>query len=251
MALNIPEFSKTFDGPGNSSEAFRLEWPGLRLEDGQIVYLMGHNGSGKSILLHVLFGSLLTDKGDLLRVTEAEKKRDRKTNSAPIGFVRQGVIENLALDLSVLDNIFLRFSPRTIRDRLFPQTAMLKRANDVVANFQNLSGKERHLVRHLSVGQMQTLSFGLASINDPALMLLDEFLSAADVTTSTDLRKRIRRASTESGTTFLIASHDIAMALQDASRIIVLRRGRILADIVASDQTKWAANAIAPLLSGV
>ncbi|EYD76563.1 Putrescine transport ATP-binding protein PotA [Rubellimicrobium mesophilum DSM 19309] len=126
-------------------------------------------------------------------------------------FPHLSVFENVAYPLRIR-----RLRTAEIRDRV---GAMLERVN--------LSDKANRYPHELSGGQRQRVALGRALINEPAVLLLDEPLSALDAKLRRSMQMELRRMHTELGLTFVCVTHDQEEALVMSDRIAVLESGQI------------------------
>jgi ABC-type multidrug transport system ATPase subunit len=194
---------------------------------------MGPNGSGKSVFLRLLAGDLRPDRG----VVTAGKMGNRDHMQRWAAIVRQKAEENLALELTIGENLLARQSDLSISQRLFPSKGKCN-IEKVLEGHPELIRKFDQQCRNLSGGQKQTLAFLAAASQNHILLALDEFLAATDQTTRTTLRKMARNYATAHQAAVIIASHDTEIALEDADRIIVLKQGKLKGEL-ARNTENW------------
>src|SRR5262245_56478463 len=129
MELAVTGLQKSF----SSSEgeiSFLLDLPELKFQLGSVNYIMGHNVSGKSVLIKLLCGELTSTNGTV-KVNAGGNVRFPKELKACV--VRQKAEENLCLDLSVEENLILRLSPKSLSESLFPKKYLKQKVDDSVA----------------------------------------------------------------------------------------------------------------------
>jgi putative spermidine/putrescine transport system ATP-binding protein len=192
---------------------------GLTLEmvPGELVVLLGPSGCGKTTALRILAGldhptggAVLVDGRDMTRVPA--NKRD-------LGMVFQAY--SLFPHLTVADNVAFGLKLRGVDRR-----ARRARAREML----ELVGLGEHADRYatqLSGGQQQRVALARALAIEPAVLLLDEPLSALDAKVRVQLREEIRRIQLEVGTTTLFVTHDQEEALAVADRVGVMSSGRL------------------------
>jgi ABC-type multidrug transport system ATPase subunit len=190
----------------------------LRLEVGEIAALLGPNGAGKTTTLDMILGLGKPDRGT---VSVLGMTPDAATGRGLISAVLQS--GGLLNDLTVGETIRLT---ATLFGEARPAAEVLERAG--IAEIAD------RLVRKCSGGQQQRLRFALALLPDPALMVLDEPTAGMDVEGRRDFWGAIRRDA-DRGRTVLFATHYLEEADAYADRIVLLRRGRIVADGTASE----------------
>jgi len=184
---------------------------------GEVVALLGANGSGKSTALNTLSGFVRPWAGSI-RFDGAEI-----SGRPPHEMFRRGVIQvsqarDLFADMSVEEN--LRLGARVRRG---DEAALLE---DVYASFPRLSERWRQPVRLMSGGEQQMVAISRALMGRPKLLLLDEpsgGLAPAFVAEIAAIMSTLR----ERGTTMILVEQNIRLALAVADRFLVLRDGRV------------------------
>ena len=187
---------------------------------GSFVALVGASGSGKSTLLKTVNrlippseGRVLIDGAD---VSDGPAWQVRRR----IGYVFQNV--GLFPHLSVAENIAL-----SLRLEGRGDPARVDALLDTVELPRALA---RRMPAELSGGQRQRVGVARALATDPGLLLMDEPFGALDPVTRDTLGQAIARLQRERGLTVLMVTHDMAEALLDAERVLVMEHGRIAAD---------------------
>jgi molybdate transport system ATP-binding protein len=213
--------------PERLDVSIRLALPGFTLDvewtagDG-VAVLFGPSGAGKTLTLQCLAGLTRPDRGRIVvdgRVFfDAAAGIDLRPQDRRVGYVFQGYA--LFPHLTVLDNVGFG-----LRDR--PRAERNERAQHVIQRL-GLAGLEQRHPRELSGGQRQRVALGRALAIDPALLLLDEPLSALDRPTRDSLRDELRSVLTELRTAAVVVTHDFTEAYRLADRIVVYRGGRVI-----------------------
>ncbi|MCT3602326.1 ATP-binding cassette domain-containing protein [Lactobacillus acidophilus] len=225
---------------GTNEEKQILKNINLKLEDGDFVTLLGTNGAGKSTLLNIINGSITPTSGkiilknrDLTNLSEVKRAKyiaqvfqDPKMGTAP----RMTVAENLllatkrgqrrGLHLRKLDKHMDEFRQKTSQ---LPN-GLNERLNTFVGN--------------LSGGQRQTLSFLMATINRPDLLLLDEHTAALDPNTSRELLELTNKVVHEEKLTCIMITHQLRDAIKYGNRTIILNSGQIVLDVKGEEKKK-------------
>jgi polar amino acid transport system ATP-binding protein len=187
-----------------------------------VVCLIGSSGSGKSTLLRCL--NLLEDVDDgAIRFEGREvsdPRADRREVRSRMGMVFQAY--NLFPHLTVLDNCTL--APRKVHG--LSKAEAEQRARDLLAQFGLADQAAKHPDR-LSGGQQQRAALVRALCTHPTLLLLDEITAALDPELVGEVLGIVRDLAT-SGTTMVIATHEMAFAREVASTVCFLDGGRIL-----------------------
>jgi len=210
----------------------------LAVAEGDLIGLIGPNGSGKTTLINLLTGHLTPDAGEVYL-------RGRRVNGLPAhGFAAQGIARTFQLTqlfgrMTVLENMLV---PGLTRPHS-TWGAVTKRARTYL-EFLNLAHLETLNAKNLSGGQHKLLELGRALMLEPAVLFLDEPFAGVHPQLRDDLIKRIHELH-RSGRTFVVVDHDMESILRIAQRLVVMARGRKIADgppaLVRADQTVLAA----------
>ena len=192
----------------------------LQIKQGEFVALAGLSGSGKTTLLRVLagleeaFGEIIVD-GEIW-LNENIKKPIQKRD---IGFVFQDYA--LFPNLSVLDNLLYVKKDKDLAKKLLRLTDLYELKNRYP---DSLSG-----------GQKQRVSLCRALMKRPKILLMDEPLSALDTHMRLKLQDEILTLHKEFKTTTIMVSHDPSEMYKLASRVLVLKDGKIIDDGLPKD----------------
>ena len=194
----------------------------LTVEPHDVICLIGASGSGKSTLLRCL--NLLEDIDDGVLEFEgreiSDPRVDRRAIRARMGMVFQAY--NLFPHLTVLDNCTL--APRLVHG--VARSEAEGRARDLLSRFGLADQAEKHPDR-LSGGQQQRAAIVRSLCTSPTLLLLDEITAALDPELVGEVLTIVRDLA-ESGTTMVLATHEMAFARDVATRVCFLHEGRIL-----------------------
>ena len=213
---------------GDGAEVRALDGVNLRIARGEFVSVMGPSGSGKSTLLHLIgaldrptSGQVIVAGQDLATVKNLDRFR-----SQTVGFVFQ--LHNLIPTLTALENVEIplyeqRMSARKRRER----------ARELL-ELVGLGDRLSHLPAMLSGGERQRVAVARALVNRPAIVLADEPTGELDSERANEIITLMHRLNHELGTTFIIVTHDPAVARQ-TDRILVLDSGRIVREDVVRD----------------
>ncbi|WP_024511645.1 ABC transporter ATP-binding protein [Bradyrhizobium sp. ARR65] len=192
----------------------------LSVNDGEFVVLLGPSGAGKTTTLRLIAGLEQPDSGSVL-IDGEDVTRD-PPGTRDIAFVFQQY--SLYPHLSVYDNLAfpLRSPARRVPERL------IKKRVEQTAELLHVSSKLKNSATRLSGGEMQRVAIGRALVRDPAIYLMDEPLSSLDAKLRAELRLELKRIQIELGATILYVTHDQVEAMTMASRIGVIRDGKLL-----------------------
>ncbi len=209
----------------------------LSLEVGtETLVLIGYSGCGKSTMLRQLAGLLDPDRGrielDGRVLYDAQTGRNLPPEGRNVGFL----VQNYALfpHLSVTDNVAYGIS-RLDRDE------QARRVEDALSlvGIRHLAGATP---RNLSGGEQQRVALARALVRRPGFLLLDEPLSALDVTTRTRVRSELREILENLAIPCIVVTHDYEDARILGNKIAVMERGRILQAGTAAEISQYPAN---------
>jgi branched-chain amino acid transport system ATP-binding protein len=212
----------------------------LVVAQGDLIGLIGPNGSGNTTLINVLTGHLEPDAGDVLVRGERVSGRPPHIYAA-MGIARTFQLTQLFGRMTVLENMLV---PGLTR----PHSAwgeVARRARGYL-EFLSLSGLEQLQAKHLSGGQQKLLELGRCLMLEPAVLFLDEPFAGVHPRLREELITRIRELH-RSGRTFVVVDHDMESILRISRRLVVMARGSKIADgepaAVRADQGVLAAYA--------
>ncbi|MET8075372.1 ABC transporter ATP-binding protein [Streptomyces sp. NPDC005303] len=206
----------------------------LTLRPGETVALLGPNGAGKSTTLDLLLGLKQPDSGSV-----------RLFGTTPREAIVAGRVGAMLQSGGLMDEVTVAELVRLACDlhpKPYRPTEVLSRAG--IAQIADRK------VNKLSGGQAQRVRFALATAGDSDLIVLDEPTTGMDVTTRQAFWATMREQA-DQGRTVLFATHYLEEADAIADRVLVLHRGRLLADGTASEiKAKAGARRIAFDLEG-
>ncbi len=205
----------------------------LTLPARRLTAIIGPNGAGKTTLINLATGALFPDSGTIHFKGEAitrlaTHQRVRK------GLSRSFQIMNIFPRLSVLENVLLPVLSR--RGRTGVPFSRLERERDAVAEAEQilrdvgLADSEHAPAGALSHGDQRLLELGIAIAPTPELCFLDEPSSGLTPVERARVLELIRALSVERRTTFVIVEHDMDVVFSLADWIVVMNRGRMLAE---------------------
>jgi glutamine transport system ATP-binding protein len=211
----------------------------LKIDNGEVVVLIGPSGSGKSTLLRCINALEEIDGGDLI-VDGISVKAGR----SQVRLIRQeaGMVFqqfNLFPQMTALENV--AFGPRRVRGA--SRAEAFAQARELLAKV-GLADRGDHYPSELSGGQQQRVAIARALAIKPKLMLFDEPTSALDP----ELRHEVlmvMQSLAEEGMTMVVVTHEMAFARKVGTRLIFMENGKITVD---GDPATLLANTANPRL---
>ncbi|MBE0516851.1 MAG: ABC transporter ATP-binding protein [Methanophagales archaeon] len=197
---------------------FSLKKITLEIKKGEYFVILGPTGAGKTLLLETIAGFYIPDKGEVrIDGHEVTELPPEKRN---IGFIYQDY--SLFPHLTVEENIVFGLK---LKKSSSPDTNR-KRVKEIMDRL-SISHLAHRYPSTLSGGEQQRVAIARAIAIEPAILLLDEPLSALDPRTRDYLREELKRVREELGITMVHVTHDQTEALILADRIAVMMHGRI------------------------
>ena len=213
---------------GDGAEVRALDGLSMRIREGEMVAVMGPSGSGKSTLLHLVGaldrptrGKVIVNGQDLAAVKDLDRFR-----SETVGFIFQ--LHNLIPTLNAQENIEI-----PLYERRMSSSDRRKRARQLL-ELVDLGGRVDHLPNMLSGGERHRVAVARALANEPSIVLADEPTGELDSEKSKEIIDLMHRLNRELGTTFIVVTHDPAVARQ-TDRILVMDSGRIVREDIVAD----------------
>jgi len=187
----------------------------LRIEPGQFVAILGPNGAGKTTLVEMIEGMQDPDKGEVL----IENRPWRGNESYLRRIIGLSLQETRFIDkLSVWETL-----------RLFASFFGIGRERcEEVISLVGLEEKRKAFVVNLSGGQRQRLALGIALINSPKILLLDEPTTGLDPNARHEVWSILRKLRETAGTSMILTTHYMEEAEQLCDYIIIMDHGKIL-----------------------
>ena len=189
-----------------------LDGVDVRIGRGEVVALLGPNGAGKSTLFELLLRLAIPTSGTVRVLGE--------TPGGPVRGRVGAMLQNAGLPDQVTPSELVRLVGRS-----YPRALAVEGLLAQVG----LAHRRSHEVATLSGGEVQRLLLATALVGVPELLLLDEPTAAMDLEARRSFWAHAR-ASAGDGATVLFATHDLAEAEDVADRVVLLHRGRVVAD---------------------
>ena len=193
----------------------------FNISKGEIVGILGPNGAGKTTTIRLLTGIFKLEGKASIEIFNEDITKNLSRYKINFGIVPE--VSNAFSDFTVWQN--LKFSGGIYG---FPKEKIEARSKTLLEEF-GLIEKMHSKTKALSKGLKQRLNFCLALLHEPSILILDEPTSGLDPISVKLMRDRILQLKKE-GKTILITTHDMQEAQTICDRILIMNRGKIIAD---------------------
>lgn len=208
----------------------------FRINQGEMVAIMGPSGSGKSTLLYHLSGMDQPDSGKVWlknqEITALSENEKAKLRLHRIGFVFQQM--NMMENLNILDNILLPAlqANKERKKQKKEKKELINEAVNLMRKF-SISGLEQRRITEVSGGQLQRACICRSMINHPEIIFADEPTGALNKSATEEVMNALAALNRE-GTTILMVTHDSRMASR-CGRILYLLDGQLQGGLVLEE----------------
>jgi multiple sugar transport system ATP-binding protein len=210
-ALEIDNIRKTYGAIET------LKGIDISLDSGEFLVLLGSSGCGKSTLLNIIAGLAEASGGDVRIGGRSVLGVHPKDRDIAMVFQSYALYPNLSVRRNIGFGLEMRGVPAAEREKAVLDTAKL-------LQIENLLDRKPG---QLSGGQRQRVAIGRALVRKPQVFLFDEPLSNLDAKLRMEMRTELKRLHQMLGTTIVYVTHDQIEAMTLATRIAVMRNGRI------------------------
>lgn len=211
--VEVRQLTKTY------GEVTAVDHLSFSLRAGEVTALLGGNGAGKTTTISMMMGLVVPTSGAALvfghdMATERHRVLHRMNFESPYA--------EIPMRLTVRQNL-------DVFGRIYGVSALRQRIEETAAELRITEILDRPYGR-LSAGQKTRVSLAKALLNEPELLLLDEPTASLDPDTADWVRERLEVYRDERRATIVLASHNMAEVERLAARVIMLEKGRVLAD---------------------
>jgi len=207
---------------GKNNHVNALRGASIAIDAGEMVAIVGPSGSGKSTMMHLIGCLDAPSTGRVFlngrRVDELKGRALTKVRGTEVGFIFQGF--NLIPTMNAIDNVALAAEYAGVS-----RADALHRAEELL-DLVGLGSRKGHLPSELSGGQQQRVAIARALVNRPSIVLGDEPTGDLDTATSDEIIAVMRRINIETGTTFVLVTHNPEVA-EACDRTIRMRDGLV------------------------
>ena len=201
----------------------------FKVKTGEILGFLGPNGAGKTTTMKVIITFLIPDEGNI-RIGEFNVIDQPEKIKRHIGYLSEN--NPLYSEMPVID--YLKYTAELYG---LPKSKIKNRILEMI-NICGLQGEKHKNIGELSKGYQQRVGLAQALIHDPEVLILDEPTAGLDPNQIIEIRELIKKIGKEK--TVLLSSHILAEVEATCDRIMIINKGKIVADGTAKDLRKHA-----------
>lgn len=218
------------------AQGTRLNGIGIEIRQGEIVGLAGLLGSGRTELAKILFGDTQPDSGTInFEEKRVRFRQPRDAVAAGIGFCTEDrKVEGIVPHLSVKENLTLALLPRISKFGVISKKKQNEIVDQYIERLRIKTPSSEQLIRNLSGGNQQKVLLARWLCMNPKLVILDEPTRGIDVGAKEEIEVLIRELAAN-GISVLMISSEIAELERNCDRVVVMREGKKLAELIGED----------------
>ena len=198
----------------------------FKINDGEILGLVGNNGAGKTTLFRMLLDLLKPDEGDVA-LDGINPAQSEEWKVATGSYIDEGFL----IDFLTPEEYFAFIGKITDKTQ--------EEVDERLKDFEKFAAGEifgqKKLIRNLSAGNKQKVGIISALFNNPKLVILDEPFNFLDPSSQNTLKHVLTEYNKRTGATILVSSHNLAHTIDISTRIALLEKGHIVRDLANAD----------------
>ena len=198
----------------------------FKINDGEILGLVGNNGAGKTTLFRMLLDLLKPDEGDVA-LDGINPAQSEEWKAATGSYIDEGFL----IDFLTPEEYFAFIGKITDKTQ--------EEVSERLKDFEKFAAGEifgqKKLIRNLSAGNKQKVGIISALFNNPKLVILDEPFNFLDPSSQNTLKHVLTEYNKRTGATILVSSHNLAHTIDISTRIALLEKGHIVRDLANAD----------------
>ena len=199
----------------------------FNLEKGEVLGLMGPNGSGKTTIFNIIMGDFPPDSGKILFGGE-DITNYPTYQRVKMGIARTYQVPRPFRELPVIEDIRVSTMPDSIIGNFRGGGARIEEV-EKIAEDVGLKGRLSMYPHELTMGDLRRVELAKALATNPKIVLLDEIFAGLTVAEIEELDKLLRRKM-EGGLDFIVVSHDLKALAPLVDRVVVIHFGQFIAD---------------------
>lgn len=198
----------------------------FKINDGEILGLVGNNGAGKTTLFRMLLDLLKPDEGEVA-LDGINPAQSEEWKAATGSYIDEGFL----IDFLTPEEYFAFIGKITDKTQ--------EEVDERLKDFEKFAAGEifgqKKLIRNLSAGNKQKVGIISALFNNPKLVILDEPFNFLDPSSQNTLKHVLTEYNRRTGATILVSSHNLAHTIDISTRIALLEKGHIVRDLANAD----------------
>lgn len=207
-----------------------LDGVSFTVKDGEVLGFLGPNGAGKSTTMNIITGYISATDGTVL-IDDTDILKEPMKAKSKIGYLPE--IPPVYGDMTVESYLKFMFD---IKKLTLPKKEHIQEVSRLVG-IENVSGR---IIKHLSKGYRQRVGFAQALLGNPPVLILDEPTVGLDPNQIIEIRNLIRKLGRKH--TVILSSHVLSEVQATCDRIVVINKGKIVADDMKDSMTSRAAD---------
>ena len=241
--IKVGELQLTFN-QGTPIENHVLRGLNLNISEGEFVTIIGSNGAGKSSLLNVISGDLLSDSGSVIINRKNVTRWPAWKRAGLVARVFQDPMVGTCENLTIEENLAIAYN----RGHSFTLSPALNRKlrtifKEKLATLNlGLENRLSDMMGLLSGGQRQAVSLLMSTLQTSKILLLDEHTAALDPKTAQFVLELTDQIVSKNHLTTMMVTHSMKQALEYGNRTVMLHQGQVVLDVSGEERTKLTVN---------
>lgn len=241
--IKVGELQLTFN-QGTPIENHVLRGLNLNISEGEFVTIIGSNGAGKSSLLNVISGDLLSDSGSVIINRKNVTRWPAWKRAGLVARVFQDPMVGTCENLTIEENLAIAYN----RGHSFTLSPALNRKlrtifKEKLATLNlGLENRLSDMMGLLSGGQRQAVSLLMSTLQPSKILLLDEHTAALDPKTAQFVLELTDQIVSKNHLTTIMVTHSMKQALEYGNRTVMLHQGQVVLDVSGEERTKLTVN---------
>ncbi len=247
--LRVKNLTKQFF-PGTPNELTAIDELDLELSNGEFLTVIGSNGAGKTTFLNLIAGNLFPTKGEIFLDGENVTEVPEHARAHLVGRVFQEPGQGTASGMTMAQNLVLALNKGHKGLGIGVTGSRRKRFRDELSQLGlGLEDRLDEKVLHLSGGQRQALAVLMATLTMPKVLLLDEHTASLDPKNAGKILEITERLVREKELTTVMVTHDMNQAIDLGSRLVMLHRGSLIANVHGERKEQLTVDKLVDLFS--
>lgn len=241
--IKVGELQLTFN-QGTPIENHVLRGLNLNISEGEFVTIIGSNGAGKSSLLNVISGDLLSDSGSVIINRKNVTRWPAWKRAGLVARVFQDPMIGTCENLTIEENLAIAYN----RGHSFTLSPALNRKLRTIFKERlatlnlGLENRLSDMMGLLSGGQRQAVSLLMSTLQPSKILLLDEHTAALDPKTAQFVLELTDQIVSKNHLTTMMVTHSMKQALEYGNRTVMLHQGQVVLDVSGEERTKLTVN---------